>query len=328
MRKHFLLLLTVLMLSGVFLIPAEGQAQESQDVEALRKEVESLRSEVEKLKTKNDEYNFLKEQIKEFKNSADKDMDDNRAFVEREWDKFLTFLYVVGGLAAFFLGASFFSFCKKLKDKAEQEYEDLKKKSMDKFEKQKAEVEEEFSKKWDRFVKENKLNKRVDDLEQLMENERRYKEAKILVLGSEEDLYKMQEYLNPALIKRGVRIPEYFSLDKNANQVPKEEIKEKLKDKEIVVYYYDPKVKEEQGKKEISPDLRMKAIMELIKNENLQVPVIIYSYKKGENGWLEKSDKDFIDDFDFIWLVLANYPSTLLGHIFTYIHALPEKKEG
>ncbi len=26
MRKHFLLLLTVLMLSGVFLIPAEGQA--------------------------------------------------------------------------------------------------------------------------------------------------------------------------------------------------------------------------------------------------------------------------------------------------------------
>ena len=96
---------------------------------------------------------------------------------------------------------------------------------MDKFEKQKAEVEEEFSKKWDRFVKENKLNKRVDDLEQLMENERRYKEAKILVLGSEEDLYKMQEYLNPALIKRGVRIPEYFSLDKNANQVPKEEIK-------------------------------------------------------------------------------------------------------
>ncbi|MGI6474643.1 MAG: hypothetical protein ACOX0J_10215 [Thermoactinomyces vulgaris] len=68
--------------------------------------------------------------------------------------------------------------------------------------------------------------------------------------------------------------------------------------------------------------------MELIKNENLQVPVIIYSYKKGKNGWLEKSDKDFIDDFDFIWLVLANYPSTLLGHIFTYIHALPEKKEG
>ncbi|MBH8583829.1 hypothetical protein [Thermoactinomyces sp. CICC 10735] len=44
MRKHFLLLLTVLMLSGVFLIPAEEQAQESQDVEALRKEVESLRS--------------------------------------------------------------------------------------------------------------------------------------------------------------------------------------------------------------------------------------------------------------------------------------------
>ena len=44
MRKYFLFLLTVLMLSGVFLIPAEGQAQESQDVEALRKEVESLRS--------------------------------------------------------------------------------------------------------------------------------------------------------------------------------------------------------------------------------------------------------------------------------------------
>ena len=72
---------------------------------------------------------------------------------------------------------------------------------MDKFEKQKAEMEEEINKKWDQFVKENKLKKRVDDLERLMQNERRYKEAKVLVLGSEEDLNKMQEYLDPAMIQ-------------------------------------------------------------------------------------------------------------------------------
>lgn len=316
MRKHFLLLLTVLVLSGVFLIPAEGQAQESQDVEALKKEVESLRSEVEKLKAKNDEYNFLKEQIKEFKNSADKDMDDNRAFVEREWDKFLTFLYVVGGLAAFFLGASFFSFCKKLKDKAEQEYEDLKKKSMDKFEKQKAEVEEEFSKKWDRFVKENKLNKRVDDLEQLMENERRYKEAKILVLGSEEDLYKMQEYLNPALIKRGVRKPEYFLLETDPERFPEEKVKNKLRDNDTFVYCYD--------KRNQSNDLRMRKMIQLLTEEDSDIPVIVYS--DDPNNRISKDDMGELNKYG--WFTPANTRLTLLGHIFTYIHALPEKKEG
>jgi cell division protein FtsB len=167
MRKHFLLLLTVLMLSGVFLIPAEGQAQESQDVEALKKEVESLRSEVEKLKTKNDEYNFLKEQIKEFKDSADKDMDDYRAFVEGEWDKFLTLLEYVGVIVVIFIGASWWELRREIKKVKEKAIADFKNRIIEELDKVRNKETEKFEKEFAKWQSEAKvkldyLNKMID----------------------------------------------------------------------------------------------------------------------------------------------------------------------
>lgn len=321
MRSRLLFMLTLLTFSCAFLFPLEGQAQ---DVDALQKEVENLRSEVQKLKTKNDEYEFLKEQIKEFKDSAERELGNYRTFVEGEWNKFLNFLYVVGGLAVFFVGWEYFTFRRRLKKK----YDELLKEATEEIETQKIEIEKEINKKWDQFVKENKLKKRVDDLERLMQNERRYKKAKVLVLGSEADLNAMKEYLDLAMTQRGMKEPEYLPLGTNPKELPKEEIKKKLENKEVVVYYYDHKKKkhDQENNEDLLLDYRMRELMNFLSEENIQIPTIVYTYKKDEDGWMQKKDKKFLNKF--VWQIPANSPLTLLGHIFTYIHALPPKKEG
>ncbi|MGI6475025.1 MAG: hypothetical protein ACOX0J_12565 [Thermoactinomyces vulgaris] len=243
-------------------------------------------------------------------------MDDNRAFVEREWDKVFMFLSLMGGVLSFAIGTEIYTFPKNLRQKMEQAFAELKETAIKKFEKQRLEIETELNKKWNQFVQENKLNQRVDDLERLIQNERRYKEVKVMVLGSEEDLKNMKKYLDPAMTKRGVRKPEYISLGENPEQIPKGEIKNRLRDIDILVFYYN---NENQ-----SDDLRIREVTQLLTKEKSDIPIIVYTddpKKKISNDDIKSLNK-------YGWFTPSNSSVTLLGHIFTYIHALPEKKEG
>ncbi len=315
MKRCFYWVIVSAVISSLFLF-SEGVY--AQDVTALEKEVETLQTEVQKLQTQSDEYQFLKEQIKDFKDSVKTEMQNYRSFVEGQWNKFITFLYLVGGLGIFFLGASSWEFRKRLREKAEQEYEEIRKKAIEEFQNQKIELEKEIINKWQQVKDEVAgIEKETNTLKNLILYELRYKEAQVLVMGSEKDLNEMKKYMDPAMGKRGLQEPIYLPLSPQLQElqtVQKDHIKQKLEEAEIIVYCYESM----DNKK----DLRMEKIINFLIQEGLQTPVFIYTGK----NWAKDDEKVFITD-NYTWHIFANTPATLLGHIFTFIHATREGRD-
>jgi hypothetical protein len=142
------------------------------------------------------------------------------------------------------------------------------------------------------------------------------------MVGNPKSLDQLKEYINPIMGQWG-NDPAYIDLN-NSEQLSeetKEEIKKKLKDIEIVVYCYDPKEKELEHKGNlITQDYIMRDLVELV-GQDKEIPLIVYYPDRVKGQDFDKINKNN-------WTMLANKPATLLGHIYTYIHAIPPKKEG
>ncbi|MBA4603668.1 hypothetical protein [Thermoactinomyces mirandus] len=299
MNRYFFLVIVVAVISGLFLLPGGVFAQ---DVTALEKEVERLQSEVQKLQTQSDEYQFLKEQIKDFKDSAKAELQNYRTFVEGEWDKFLGLLNIIGVILLFVIGASWWELRKEVKNVREEAVQEFKNRADE-------ELKLLFHE-WD-----NKAKTKIKTLDEMINREQEYKNARILIMGSQKDLDEMKKYLDQAMVKRGVENFIYQELASDLQELKLDQINQKVEDAEIIVYYYEPGEKNE--------DPRMREIVQLLVKGNFDIPFIIYNYERGKVE--NENDKEAISKY--IWTLYANTPTTLLGQIFTCIHATREGRD-
>lgn len=323
-----------------------GYAEENAE---LQKKVDQIQSEVVKLKEKDDELEFLKEQMEDFKESAKSEVANHREFVEGEWNKFMGLLTVVGAVLVFVLGASFFEMRREIKniktealndfrDNIKKELEDMKneiemkqnevKKMHNELEneiekiqvKLKQQLQDDIVQKLTPIMK-NMVEEEIVALKSVIDQEQRYRKAKILITGSSNHLKEMKKDINRAMEMRGLQEPTYYKLPKNLEDEHLKALEEKLEGIDILVYCYIPDKKTEENGKEIDYDCRLTKIINLLNDGLYEIPFIVYTYHSGKRI-IEQSDLNH-----YLWSFPANTPSTLMGHIFTNIHAMINHKE-
>lgn len=291
----------------------------------------SLQVEVMK---KDDEYEFLKEQTKDFQEHVKEELTRHREFVEGEWDRLISFLtiigYVLGFVLLFIFGSSWLEFRKTIKSVQEEallEYKRVMEKKIEDFKIEIQQTKKEFEKSKDEIYTELESNmrktvqKEVEALRSIIEQEMRYRNAKILITGSENQLDDMSKYIDDAMKLRGLEKPEYLKLPEDINNKHLKELEEKLEGIDVLVYHFTPNYDQD---KKMDYDKRLEKILDILKKASdndllFNIPFIIYTY-----GYNERVKQD---TNKYRWSFLANSPATLMGHIYTNIHTMILKKE-
>ncbi|WP_131925497.1 hypothetical protein [Hazenella coriacea] len=272
---------------------------------------------------KEDQLEFLKDETKNFRESVQKE----RESFQSTFDRYLTILTTLPSVLIAVLGFILIYFFGQSKKELKEDISKLDgeiKESITKLEKEFGEAETNLQKKMDkkigiadqqisRFLEEQLKDhiEKVDALIRMSERECMYQKSRILVIGTDDQLKEMGEFELKAIRQRGINHIESINLNI-------EELKKKLEQDsfDILIYHYLGKGGSNDDEGIVDPQVTV--IVDLLKRNNQEIPLIVYTYY-GEHNWLHREDKKVVDSYR--WAVMANMPVTLLGHLFTIAHA-------
>lgn len=236
-----------------------------------------------------EELKFLKEEIKQYRDFIQQERNEHQNFIENFYSKILTSLQFFGGILLFFV--SFLGLTSIWQ---------IKKSVTRLFEKYSVQL----------ISKENRLIQlSIDEIKGVIERETKYLTKQILFLCSPTDIIKLETRELPLIFNRGIKrdnlkiITEYESL---SNAVLNNQVN-------LILYYYNPNEQEK--------DPILKKLIEFLKIEKKQIPLIIYNFEKpGVNGQLFGEDSKIMRSY--IYHLAANFPITLVNHLYTTINYL------
>ncbi|MBS7530233.1 hypothetical protein IC619_006970 [Hazenella sp. IB182353] len=167
-------------------------------------------------------------------------------------------------------------------------------------------------------------------LEQIINKERAFVNTRIMVIGSERENERMKIEELPSVYKRGIGEDQVIFLNTNISEF-RRHLSDRLQmsDYDIIIYSYarecqlkphDNKNCKDQGDKkckDIEENIVKSVAKELLAQKK-NIPLLIYTYKDFAN-FINKNDQMIVEEY--LWTTYANYPATLVGHLFTLAHA-------
>jgi len=237
------------------------------------------------------EYEFLKQQVTEYREFVERERKQHQDFLENMYTKLVT---IVSGFAVLITALlSFFGWQSK-KDVAQtvkKLFEDHSLKLIDE--------------------RNETIKFSVSELKRLLEKETKYQKKSILFLTSRVNLETFAQRELPIIAARGMK-----------NYKPMTSIEEafpliKTEAYDVIVYYYNP-----SGEKpKESGDSHFRDIVEFLKTRQAKTPLIVYTYEKGENNQLFPIDREKLSAYPYI--VTANFPITLVNVLHTVVNYFP-----
>lgn len=176
----------------------------------------------------------------------------------------------------------------------------------EKLEEQRNKLEDLIEKKYeDLLLKVLKDNKSVKAIKQIVRNELSYTNAKIgFISRSEEETKRLEKEETQLLQDFGVKEEILtFTFEKN-----REEIEKRIEQGEIDVLIYSCEKLESNKDK----DNTLIDLVNLLKELNCRIPIIIYTYQRGSQVVAELEDIKGYFNYAF-----ANFPATLLSNLLS-----------
>lgn len=237
------------------------------------------------------EYQFFKNQTKEFRDFVEKERTHHREFLE---DLYTKIVWFAGAIVT--LGIGFFVFFDIRSRK------DIKQIITQQFEQHGLQIIDEQN-------KSIKIN--IDALQQLLQQETNYKRKRILFLTTQADREKFTTRELKIIDSRGMQNYEILHDFKKALPLI---VRETF---DVVVYYYNPAL--EEGEK--NGDQTMRQMLETLRFRQSKTPFIVYNYEKGSAGRLYGID--MAEMVKYPYAVLANFPITLVNLLHTVTNYFP-----
>ncbi|MFD1425202.1 hypothetical protein ACFQ4J_15910 [Laceyella tengchongensis] len=268
--------------------------------------LEELETEMKQLQTVENQYDFLKEEVKSFREFMENQSKNYQEQVKAEKDGVYTFLSIVIGIGGILFTAFTFFFYwqwgqtrKDMQDLLETE----RKKAIDKFNTDLNEIRDGL-KKWISKEK-NEIESRFLVMTEMINREIKFRQTHILLVGGDEQATQINEQERELLQQHHIEI-EPFIFEEGL-------FKERLGKRsfDIIMYRYRPT---NQGQ-----DLTLKNLITQLNVQNEFIPLVIYSKDK-----MVGEDKKQIDSYNWVWL--ANFYTTFINHLFTLSHAFSSMK--
>lgn len=237
-------------------------AQENE--EDLAERVEQLEKEIEKLSARDDNYNYLTEETKAY-----------REFVEKQWGWFLTaflgalpiVLAIVGGFLVFFGIRSKKDIEEKAQRNIEENAKEVEKKIKGTIQER---IEEEAKREFHNVMKSEviKLQGRIHDLEEITDREFWFRNSKIVVLdrGSIKDIFSSSPFDGKISI--------------NYESLPSKNLSQLLAQGQVDILVYEYDMESEDQKDPYIEDV----LNELMKYSSPAIPIVIYTAGKQLNN--------------------------------------------
>ncbi|WP_089972234.1 hypothetical protein [Lihuaxuella thermophila] len=263
-----------------------------------------LEAEMERLKAKGENYDFLKEEVKNFRESVQKER-ESLTNTFNIYLGLLTGIIGVAGLSITIVGFIFYFKVGQSRKELDDQINTMKKEMQDRLNQLEYEFTEKVRKKFQKEMEKvaaQLINEEMDTykesleaLNELIDKELKNKKVRVLVTGPEDEIKKMEEnelkILNKQVYKTTVK------------PFDKAEIAKELQNNEfdIIIYRY-PKTNEGGYQSSVG------ILAQMLKQHSRQLPLLVYS------------DYGKIDDPELNTYLLrsyANIPSSLISNLFS-----------
>ncbi|KKM13059.1 hypothetical protein SY88_00400 [Clostridiales bacterium PH28_bin88] len=264
--------------------PVAQVAQET--VETLQQKVEDLEAELTRLRAQEEHYQFLKEEIGKYREFIEQERNELMLFQESLWTKFITILGILASVIGFMGFKTLADVKGEIKKRAEKSMEDIEKRT----EQQLEELVQESV---------GYVRTKVDTLRQIIERETQYRSARVIAIGTEQDLESMGLEIQ-LLQEKGICVTKQpHPVCNLARQLERGEV-------DIVLYRYHPQ--------ESDQDPAFRQILETLCQSMRQVPLLVYAPSVHVVG----GDKLALNDYPLH--NFANTAATLVGNLYTLTH--------
>lgn len=231
------------------------------------------------------EYQFLKEEIRNFRDQIALERQAHREFLEDTYSKLAWFIgvvaAVVGGIIIFFDIRT----KKDIKDTVQRRFREYTKGLIDE--------------------ENERINISISDLKKIINRETSYLNKQIVFLGAEKDRQKFQNRELQLINARGI---QFIKFAEKAEEINKLIAAEKI---DLIIYYYDPT--------ENKNDPVLHQLISILDNNGKKIPLLVYNYEKeGEGGRLFHSDREKVQTYPYH--IIPNSPITLINHLYTTIN--------
>lgn len=231
------------------------------------------------------EYQFLKEEIRDFRDHIAMERQAHREFLEDTYSKLAWFIgvvaAVVGGIIIFFD----FRTKKDIKDTVQRRFREY----------TKGLINEENE----------QINISISDLKKIINRETNYLNKKIVFWGSEIDKSRFENRELELITTRGIKSIIFAENQNDLNKLIKDE---KI---DLIIYYYNPTAEK------IDPILHQ--LVSFLNGNKKRIPLLVYNYEKeGEAGRLFSSDWKIVQTYPY--QIVPNSPITLVNHLYTTIN--------
>lgn len=268
--------------------------------------LEELESEVKQLQTAEQQYDFLKEEVKnfrEFMQTQTKDYQDQIKAQQDNISSLVTHAFTIAGVIltaiTVFLTWQWGQTRKEMNEIIELE----RKKLMEKLQKDLDQLREEM-KQWIHGEKEQ-IEQRFTVMTEIIDREIQFRQTRILLVGADSSELIMNELDRELLQQQHIEVePFLFKEDQFQKKLDQHSC-------DIVMYRYHPKPE---------PDETLQKVVTQLKEKDEFIPLVIYSKKH-----LKEEDKKQIDTYRWVWI--ANFYTTFINHIFTLSHAFSNMKK-
>lgn len=290
MHKRVLLLLPllyILVMAFAFPAYAEPQPAKHESVEILQRKVEELETEMMRLRAKDEHYQFLKEEIQQYRKFIEQERNQIRLFYEN-------ITKIIGFIVTILIGvASFFGF---------KSIDDIKKMAQERIEKKLEQIEESAAQQINHLVQESigHVKKNIEALQQIIQRETQYRNSRILAIGSKENLESMKQVEIPLLESKGIQLSlQPYPVDDLAGLLRRGEFN-------IVLYRYNLQDGDQQ-------DPALCQILEALCT-SICLPLMVYA----PSIRVSKDDVQALNDYPLH--TFANSAATLVGNLYSLTH--------
>jgi hypothetical protein len=267
-------------------------------VYAVESQTDLLQKKIDQLEMDLNKSNLVDEKLKMLEKNNDDFQNDLRKNQENLFSTFNIFIAVAAflfGIMAVVLSITIGQSRKEFKDNINDTMNIMK-----------TEVEQQFDSELKESLQRNKLHfqnsieEEKKTLRLMIEKELAYKNVRVLVTGSKEDIQLMKTRELKPIERRGITDITVMPFDEH---IFKEKLFENAFD--IIVYRY----KTSWGNNQ---DARVRVIVDELAKAGSDIPFIVYTY---ENGRVEGEDKRKLEEY--LWTRYANVPATLGDSLIT-----------
>jgi len=232
-----------------------------------------------------EQYEFLKQQNKDFRAFVEKERHEHRQFLEDTYKKIIWFFGTIAVVLLALIGFMGWRTRREVKSSFKRYFE----------QQGNALIEE----------KHREIDQLLSILREEVDRETAYLSKSILFVIPEADVNKFESRELAVLRARGIQKLQVRSNIDNIMQAVAGGAFD------TIVYWYNP-TSQEEG------DANLQRLIDVLCLRNSTIPLIIYTFEKGEGNRLHSIDQQKTTEYSYS--LLANFPITLVNHIFTTIN--------